>query len=255
MQTRRSPSARWQSTAATEESTPPLKPQITRSLGATVALTLATASSMNEPGVQFGCEPGNLEQERAQNLDAARRVRDLGVKLDAVEAAGGIGDRRERGVAAGRDHAKAGRDLGQPVAVAHPDVELFRDGEGSEDADVFADLDPRGAVLALAARLDFAAELMGHQLFAVTDAEHRNAEAENGGVALGRCRVVDALRAAAQDDGARVERADRGQRQRARMDLAVDVAFAHAPRDELCVLRAVVEDENTVAGSHSRRPS
>ncbi len=77
----------WQSTAATEESTPPLRPQITRSSGATVGRDRGrSASSTKEPGVQSGSRPDHAEQERAQELDAARGVRDFGVELDAEHA-------------------------------------------------------------------------------------------------------------------------------------------------------------------------
>ena len=98
------------------------------------------------------------------------------------------------------------------------------------------------------ARLDLAAELERHELLAVTDAEHGNAEREEPGVALRRAVAVDALRAAAHHDRARRDRLDGLERNRAGLDLAVHVALADAARDELRVLRAVVEDENRFAG-------
>ena len=43
-----------------------------------------------------------------------------------------------------------------------------------------------------------------------------------------------------------------GERHRARHDLGVDVRLAHAPRDQLRVLRAEVDDENEVECVASR---
>ena len=45
-----------------------------------------------------------------------------------------------------------------------------------------------------------AAQLLNHQLGAVADAEHRNAQLENGRIGMGSAVVVDRTRAAGQDD-------------------------------------------------------
>ena len=57
MQVSRSPTARWTRTAATDESTPPERPQITRALGPTISLMRATSLSTKCPGVQSGVQP------------------------------------------------------------------------------------------------------------------------------------------------------------------------------------------------------
>jgi len=106
------------------------------------------------------------------------------MELDRVEAALGRGDGGVFGVVGRGDGAKAFRELGEAVAVAHPDAEFFAGREGGEDADGVVHAHAGRAVFALLARLDFAAELVGHELLAVADAEHRDAEGEYAGVAL-----------------------------------------------------------------------
>ena len=126
-------------------------------------------------------EAGDAEQEVLQEAGADRGVDDLGVELDAVEAAGLVGDGGEgRGVALGDDR-EARRDGGDAVAVAHPDgralaggEEAVEQGRGPVEADLGA------AILALGRGLDPAAELGAHGLLAVADAEHRHAELEHG---------------------------------------------------------------------------
>ena len=133
-------------------------------------------------------------------------------------------------------------------------------GEAARDADAFVDLDLGRPVFALVCSSRPCRRAVGHELLAVADAEHRHAELEQARIAARRFGIVDALRATAQDDRGGIELFQRVERQRARVDLAVDVALAHAPRDELRVLRAVVENENDLTLGHlasrelSRRP-
>ena len=54
------------------------------------------------------------------------------------------------------------------------------------------------------AGVDLAAQVVGDQLHAVADAEHRDAGAQGLGVDLGRARLVDAGGAAAEDEAGRV---------------------------------------------------
>src|SRR5262249_28816167 len=115
------------------------------------------------------------------------------------------------------------------------------------------DLDHRRAVFARVAGLDLAAELLGHELFAVTDAENRQAQVEQTRVALRRILVVDALRAARQNYCAGGDGFDCVDRNGARMDLAIDLRFTNSARDELRVLSAVVENENRLPRRHASR--
>src|SRR4029453_2453277 len=68
-----------------------------------------------------------------------------------------------------------------------------------EQAARLADRDLGPAVLAAAGAFDAAAELVRHHLHAIADPQHRHAETEQCGVGAGRARLVDALRAAGED--------------------------------------------------------
>ena len=56
--------------------------------------------------------------------------------------------------------------------------------------------------------------------------------------------VVDAGRAAGEDEAARLQLGDARGRQVVAHDLAEDVLLAHPPGDQLAVLRAEVEDQD-----------
>jgi hypothetical protein len=90
------------------------------------------------------------------------------------------------------------------------------------------------------------AELLRHRLHAVADAQHRHAELEHSHGRLRRFGVDDGLRSTRQHDAAWPERAHVRVAHVPRMDLAIDARLAHATRDELCVLRAEIEDQDAV---------
>jgi hypothetical protein len=93
---------------------------------------------------------------------------------------------------------------------------------------------------------DLAAELFGHELLAVADAEHRHAGLEQGVV---RARAVgggDGSRAAGEDDAARPQPGQRFLGGAERRDLAIHTGFAHAPGDELGHLRPEIDDQDGV---------
>ncbi len=94
------------------------------------------------------------------------------------------------------------------------------------------------------ARLDLAAELSGHGLHAVADAQHRHAQLEHRLRRARRRLLGHRHMAARQDHAAGAEIAHELLADVVGMDFAVDPRFAYAPRDELCVLRAEVEDED-----------
>jgi hypothetical protein len=195
-------------------------------------------------------EARDVEQEGGKHVAAAGRVDHLGVELHAVDAPLGVADRAEGRVAADADGLEAGRKRGDAVAVGHPHVERLALGEAMEDAFGPLDDDSSVAVLALLRGLDLAAELVGDELQAVADAEHRDAEVENALVDAGRALAVHARGAAREDDGARVHGGELLEGEGARVDLAVDALLPDAPRDELRVLGAEVEDEDELAGRH-----
>ena len=209
--------------------------------------------------VPIRLESGNLVQKALQHRAPLRRVGYFGVELHAVESSRFVrhcGDRRS-GVA--RDDLEAGRQLRDLVPVAHPDVEqtvTFRVAailNVSQQARMPARAHFRVAELAHSTVLDLSAELRGHRLHAIANTEHRHTQLEHRLRRARRAALVHRVMAAGQDDGARRELAHERVGNVVRMDLAVDVRFAHAARDELRVLRAEVEDQNFVVQGAGRR--
>ena len=75
-------------------------------------------------------EPGEA-REVLQQQPAVRRVVHLGMELHRIEPPGLVTDDRERRARRCPNHLEAGRELGHPVAVAHPDF-LASGGERPE---------------------------------------------------------------------------------------------------------------------------
>ena len=112
--------ASWISTAATAESTPPERPQITRPRRP--APGCARSPRRGRPRmVQSPEQPAILRTKLRRQRRAVRRVHDLGVELDGVEVARLVGDRREGRVLRDADDLEARGQARDPVAVAHPD--------------------------------------------------------------------------------------------------------------------------------------
>ena len=138
--------------------------------------------------------------------------------------------------------------------MAHPHLVALADrpqpveqgailGHGEEGAAEFA------AALALAAAgLDGAAELVGHDLLAVADAEDGEA------AVVQRLRRARAALLGHAGGGARKDDAPGGEPVERRFgrsegdDLAIDAGLAHAAGDELGHLAAEIDDEDRVGG-------
>ena len=236
-----SPTARWTSSAATAESTPPDSAQITRS-SPTWARIRSTCSSMNWCAVQVGgtwhasstnCPsisvPRGVCSTSGWNC-TANRPRSRSSMAAIARRLGGRGD------------AEAGGHLGHAVAVAHPAGLLAR--HLAEQQAALLEPYRRLAVLADPGVADGAAERGGHRLHAVADAQHRHAELEQLRVDVRCARLVDRGGAAGQDDSRRLARGHLGGRHVMRDDLGVHAALAHAPRDQLRVLRPHVHDQH-----------
>ena len=205
----------------------------------------STVSSMKRCGVQLGCEAADVEDEVAQDGSSLLRVVDLGMKLHGVVLARGILEGR-LGVRGLRDKLEARRKLLGFVAVRHPDVQ--RAGETLEEGAVVAqEFDVGVSVLALVAGTDLAAQLLRHEVQAVTDAEHGHSEMQHLLVGRGRVGVIDGRRASGEDDAGGRIALDFFQRGGAGEDDGEDVLFADAARDELRVLRAEVEDDDRLS--------
>ena len=199
-----------------------------------------------------GLAAADLEEEVAEDLVAVLRVDDFRMELDRVEALRLVADRRVRAVAARRRDLEALRDLRDAVAMAHPDDELV--GEALEELVARLDRHLGLAVLAPLARLHLAAEFLAHELHAVADAEHGEPEVEDAVVNARRPVLEHAVGAAREDDALRHVLAELRRGRVETDDLREDLLLTDATRDELRVLRTVVENDDTlelaVIGSH-----
>ena len=102
------------------------------------------------------------------------------------------------------------------------------------------------AVLAVVGRLDSAAELHRERLHPIADAEHRFLGGEQRVADLRRAGFNGRLGPARENDPGRSERRDLLGSRVERKYFAVDADLADAPRDQLRVLRTVIENEDPV---------
>ena len=117
-----------------------------------------------------------------------------------------------------------------------------------EQGALVLDLDEGAAELGMIAVDYLAAELLGHQLLAVADAEHRHPRLEQFS---GRARTVgggDRSGAAGEDDPLGLDPLEALEGAAEGDDLAVDAGLAHPARDELGHLASEIDDEDGIAG-------
>ena len=128
--------------------------------------------------------------------------------------------------------------------MAHPDDRLLRNA--SEEAIRLLHVTLGPAILPVARRRQhLGAEQVTGKLHAVADAQDGDAKIKESGVAMRGARRVNAGGSAGEDQALGMQFSDAGRRQVVAHDLAEDVLLAHPPGDQLGVLRAEVEDEDT----------
>ncbi len=159
-----------------------------------------------------------------------------------------VGHRRNRRVLGFRQPAKARGGFEDRVSMAHPDRQ-FR-GQVVKEASPLLDVDVCRAVLTFAGRRDLSAELIGKELHAIADAQHRNAGIERRRIAARGAVLVNAGRSSGEDERLRRAQTDRLPGRGPRDQLAVDAGLADAPGDQLAVLRPKIEDEHEILGPH-----
>ena len=185
-----------------------------------------------------------MVQEVREQVLTAFGVRDLGVELHRVQSTRDVLHDRDRpfGRRTRDDEAfGCGRDR---VAVTHP-ARRARGPLLHQDRAALA-RHRRATVLTDPGVGDVAAELLGHELRAVTNAQHRDAEFVDRGIERRRRYFVDRLRTAGEDDRGRRLRAHFVSGDGALDDFGIDVCFAHASRDQLRVLGTEVDDEDVL---------
>ena len=215
----------------------------------TCSRTRRTVCSTKLPIVHVPAAVADLVEEVLEDLLAARRVGDLGVELHAVERPGACAGRRRRGRWAWSPAAtnSAGSSWTWSPWLIQTVVSSGRPWtSGSSAGDV--QLGP--AVLARLGRLHLPAEDLRPELHAVADAEDRDAEVEDARVAARGVGLVNAARAAGEDQALGVELLEFVDGDVGPDQLAVDALLADPAGDELGVLRAEIEDRDDFVVLH-----
>ena len=192
----------------------------------------------------------DLVEEILEELLAARRVRDLGMELHAVERAGLVARGGVRAGGRGRQRDEVRRQLVHLIAVAHPDGGFL--GKTAHERVICGDAKPRAAIFARFGGLDLTAQDLRADLHAVTDPQDRHAQLEDLGIAAGCARFVHAARSAGEDQPSGIELAQFVKRDVRANELAEDALLADAAGDELGVLRPEIEDRNDFVVDHSQ---
>ena len=185
----------------------------------------------------------DVVHEVAQHLLAFRSVQHFRMELDRVQALLSVLCRSYRAVDRVSSDLKAGRSLLNIVVVAHP-----ADGGGlhiSEQLALSVHEHFGLAVLALRCAADMAAQQVHHQLAAVADAQHRHTPVEDLRVDRGGIFQINAVGATGKDDTLGVLCLDNRQIGFIGIDFTVDIVLADAARDQLIVLAAKVQHDDS----------
>ena len=173
----------------------------------------------------------NPEHEVAQHLRAARRMHDLGMKLDAANSAVLGAHRRARSVRRYARWIAASTGIAStrsPWLIQTRCSWPSRPSNSGSCASICRVAGPYS--LRLRGRR-LRAEMRRDDIHAVADAEDVRVGLQHFGIDIGRVLVVEAGGPARQDDAARLHRADLRQRKIERVDFAIHVGFAHPSRD------------------------
>src|ERR1700720_115359 len=103
------------------------------------------------------------------------------------------------------------------------------------------DIQNGAAILTALGRFHLSTQVMGEPLHSVADAQHRDAQRQNGGVAFRSFGVVDRTRSARKHNARGFEPANFIERSGARQHGRKNLLFADAPRNQLRVLAAEIE--------------
>src|SRR5689334_6589410 len=191
-------------------------------------------------------------QEARQDGTALKRMRDLGMELHAIEFAALVRHRGDRASGIVGDDFEARRQTGDLIAVTHPHVEQSMSFgvaavlNVAEERRVAASAHLGIAELAHDTHLHLAAQLFGHRLHAIADAQYGYTELEHGLRRMRRAARIGRRMPAGQNHAFRSEAANETVAHIPGMDLAIDFALTHTARDQLRVLRAEIENQNLV---------
>ncbi|MNM73733.1 hypothetical protein D3C81_854730 [compost metagenome] len=171
------------------------------------------------------------------------------VELHAIPTLLFVGHRGHRDAVGHGGDGEARGHVRDVVTVAHPHIQTRLAavvGQPAQQRVVALQLHFGMAEFALVGRFRATAQLLGHGLQAVADAEQRQAAVEHF-LRCGRCaRQRGGFRAAGQDDALGTKGGDFSRIVVPRPDFAIHAKFADATRDQLRVLCAEIEDEDLV---------
>ena len=189
----------------------------------------------------------DVENEVAVEFGSVRRMDDFGVELHGKELAAFVADGGKWRPVRRSDDPEAVRQSRDPVAMAHPHLMAFAlCPDAVEQRAVITNLEKGASELSVVRRLDAAAELVTHHLFAIADTENRQPESKD---LVRRARALalqDAGRSARQDNASQSVPIQRGLCRLKGHDLGIHAGLADPPRNELGHLGAEVDDENLV---------
>ena len=129
--------------------------------------------------------------------------------------------------------------------MAHPDL-LAAPESGEQRVGGLVELQGGEAILAFLAPANLAAEQVRHELLPITDSQYGLAVGKDGGVYGGAAGVVDAGRAAGDDDAPR--KGDCRRRSLTGPDFCVDAEIPDFSGDQMTVLPARVQNNDLWSG-------
>ena len=193
----------------------------------------------------------NAEDKIAEDVGAALGVPDFRVKLDAIEMARGIFNRGNRiiGAADGLEACGQAHDV---VAVAIPHLHMLRDV--SEKRGILFAVEAGRTIFPAVRFHDISAQGTRHPLHPIADSENRHAQMQDLDITHRRSGIVDGTGAAGEHDASGFETIDFIDGGVARKNGGKYFLLTNPPGDQLRVLAAEIEDDNTAACAHARFP-
>ena len=167
------------------------------------------------------------------------RVRHFRMKLHAIIPLIRIGNGGACTMLGMRDRNKTIGQSGYSVVMIHPNYILlrqpFKQGRGEIEHSV------RRAIFTRIHRANLTTQHMRHPLLPIADAKHRNTKGKHNGIACLCMLVVDALRAARQDDAFKIIVFPCIHCSIAGKDLTIHTGFADTAHNQLVVLTAEIQ--------------
>ncbi len=191
----------------------------------------------------------DLVHKPSEDCLTLQGMRDFRMKLHTVKFALFVGHCRNRTIVRRRHQLEAGRHLDHFVAVAHPYLQHAVSFGRHEVIDTRKERRMTActhfgiAEFPNVADLNLAAQLLGHHLHAIADAEHRHANVEYRLRCTRRIAFGHRVGAAGKNDAGRTIVANEFIRYIVRIDFGKHTGFAHAARNQLGNLGTEIENE------------